>query len=188
MTKKNILLDMDGVLSDFLTGALAVLDKTYGAVGTGNSVENYARNYAKFDMNIYYGITMEQFWAPIAATKDFWYNLPAFPWAEQLLTVLRVLGDVTICTAPGNDVSCCAQKQAWLRDVLNIDYRDIVMCNKKYLLANSNTILIDDYDKNAKAFIEAGGHAIVVPSTWNTPNLSSEVVLESIVCSSTILY
>lgn len=180
MAKKNILLDMDGVLSDFLTGALRVLDAKYGPVHSGDPVEAYVKNYSQFAMEVYYGITPEQFWEPIANTPNFWYDLPCMPWARELLGVLRSFGDVTICTAPGNDVTCCTQKQAWLRDILDVDYHDVVMCNKKFLLANPDTILIDDYHKNITEFQLVGGKAVLVPSNWNTLDLTFEKVLSPI--------
>lgn len=180
MTKKNILLDMDGVLSDFLTGALKVLDAKYGAAGPGDPVELYVKSHAQFEITNYYGITDEEFWAAIANTPNFWYDLPALPWARELLGVIRSFGDVTICSAPGNDITCCTQKQAWLRDVLDVDYRDVVLCNKKYLLANPDVLLIDDYIKNVDTFRVAGGRAVLVPSNWNTLDLTLEKVLSPI--------
>tara|TARA_B100000700_G_C14367978_1_gene544625 strand:+ start:90 stop:317 length:228 start_codon:yes stop_codon:yes gene_type:complete len=37
----------------------------------------------------------------------------------------------------------------------------------KHLLAKPDVVLIDDSDEKCRKFIEAGGHAILLPQPWN---------------------
>ena len=50
---------------------------------------------------------------------------------------------------------------------------------KKHLMAG-NGILIDDSPANVNKFRQYGGHAILVPSNWNTSNLSFEHIKQII--------
>ena len=43
-----------------------------------------------------------------------------------------------------------------------------------------NGILIDDYSGNVDKFKNAGGDAILIPSDWNTVDLTYEKVLDAI--------
>lgn len=165
--KLNLLLDVDGVLADFMSGALKELNRKFNRSVT---IEEYAK-WGQWGTYDYYGITVEQFWGAIEENPSFWMNLEPYPWTYDLYKHLKSLGDVTILTAPSNDPDCSKQKYAWLSYHLGIGAKDIMMGHKKYLMAGHG-ILVDDYHKNVDAFVGAGGQAIKIPSNWNTPNLN----------------
>lgn len=176
MDRINILLDCDGVICDFLSGAIDVLNKKYKRDYT---VEQYARNFGEFGIDKFYGITTQEFWDTITETENFWYNLQPFPWAKELYDYLKIIGNVTIVTSPSLDPDCAKQKLMWLKHHLNIDSTDVFIGSKKHLMAG-NGLLIDDYKKNVMDFMNNGGDAIIVPSNWNSIILTKELVFDTI--------
>ena len=176
MKRKQILLDQDGVLADFLSGAIKVLNRAYGRDIT---LEQYSKEFGKWGTYDYYGITVEQFWKPIDDEHNFWMDLPPMPWATKLYTALAAVGDVTIVTMPGADPDCGRQKLQWLDYHLGIKHTEVFLGARKYLMAG-NGILIDDYYKNVDAFKENGGQAILIPSTWNKFDTSFEEIWDII--------
>lgn len=167
----NIFLDMDGVLTDFLGEALT---RCNDALGEDYSVEDYV-NYGKFSIPLFYRIPEKNFWSIISMPDDFFAVLNATSYAFKLYEELSKIGDVTIVTAPSLNISCIPQKITWLKKYLNIPVTEMVFTNKKHLLAG-NGILIDDSTTNVDQFTLNGGKAILVPSDWNTKNVTFEMV------------
>ncbi len=174
--RPNILLDVDGVLADFLSGAIKVLNRAYNRDIT---LEQYAKEWGKWGTYDYYGITVEQFWKPIDETHNFWMDLEPMPWATKLYTALSAVGDVTILTMPNADPNCGRQKLQWLDYHLGIKPDAVMLGARKYLLAG-NGVLIDDYHKNVDTFKAYGGQAILIPSTWNKFDTSFEEIWDII--------
>jgi 5'(3')-deoxyribonucleotidase len=174
--KQQILLDMDGVLVDFLSGALECLNRDFNRNVT---IEEYADKFGLWGTYDYYGITTKEFWDSIHSTPDFWYNLKPMPWYKELYNFLSELGDVTIITTPSLDPSCAMQKLQWLDNYMGIKSDAVLLGSRKYLLAG-NGILIDDYQVNVEKFKSAGGEAILIPSNWNTNGLTFERIKNTI--------
>jgi 5'(3')-deoxyribonucleotidase len=176
MRKTQILLDMDGVLVDFLSGALKSLNRDFNKTVT---IEQYAKEFAQWGIYDYYGITIKEFWQSIENTPNFWINLDPMPWCGQLYSMLSEIGDVTIVTSPSEDTDCVRQKLVWLRHHLGVKPDSVFLGSRKYLMAG-NGILIDDYFKNCDSFRNAGGQAVLVPSNWNTNNLTWDKIWNTI--------
>lgn len=174
--RQQILLDMDGVLVDFLSGALKALNRDFNRDIT---ITEYAEKFAQWETCDYYGISTKQFWTSIENTPFFWLDLEPLPWYKELYELLSELGDVTILTTPSLDPSCAMQKLQWLKKNMNIGSDAVFMGSRKYLMAG-NGILIDDYHSNVNKFRSAGGEAILVPSNWNTPGLTFERIKNTI--------
>ena len=169
---KDILLDMDEVVTDFFGGALSALNKAYDRDVTA---EQFVTQYGGWDMDKYYGLTQEQFWAPINNNPTFWIDLEPIPWATEIYRRLSKLGRVTIVTAPSNDPNCSKQKLQWLDKHLGIKSDAVFLGHRKFLMAG-NGILIDDRAKNVDSFVVNGGDAILVPAQWNTLGLTFDQV------------
>jgi 5'(3')-deoxyribonucleotidase len=157
----HILLDMDGVLADFFSNALRVLNRE-----TGRDLTHADCN-GGYQLEKVFGISKSAFWRAIESDPNFWDELEPFEWAGELLEYLRGHGDVTISTSPSRDPNCHYQKIKWLRDRLGICADDVMLGGKKWLMARSNHLLVDDFPKNVDAFREHGGQALLVPSGWN---------------------
>lgn len=173
----NILLDLDGVLSDFFTEALFRLNENFD----GNITAAEYIKHNTFDMARVFGITSVEFWETLEQDCDFWNSLKPFPWAQLLLDILSDKGEVTICSSPSYHPICAAQKIQWCLDHLKINSSAVMLGGRKYLMARPDAILIDDFPKNVKAFRAAGSRAILVPSNWNTHNLTLQKVIASLI-------
>lgn len=180
MTKiTNILCDLDGVLSDFLSLALEKIEATRDDGLPPLTPQSYA-HIGKFDIAETYGISAESFWEILERGDQFWCNMKPFPWANHLLSHLEKIAPVTICTSPSLHEACPSQKLKWCNKHLGLRSNAVMIGGRKYLMAKPGNLLIDDYDKNVNAFREAGGHAIKVPSNWNTNPLTFEIVWRAI--------
>lgn len=172
---KNILLDLDGVLSDFLSSALRLLNKRFDRTITH---EEYA-THGIFDIEKVYGISSKDFWDTIE-TKDFWISLEPMPWAKELYEKLNNIAPVTIASSPSANPFCAADKAIWVKKHLGLKNSNLMLGSRKYLMASTYNVLVDDYPKNTDKFREHGGHAILIPSSWNTANLTFDKVWKSI--------
>jgi 5'(3')-deoxyribonucleotidase len=173
---QNILLDMDEVLVDFFSGALDALNNRFAKHVT---TEDFVKDNGGWDMAKYYGISNAQFWVTIENTPNFWLNLKPQPWYKELYDRLSKDHRVTVLTSPSQDPDCAKQKLQWLKNYLSINSDQVMIGSRKELLAG-NGILIDDYPVNVNKFTDAGGMAILVPATWNTPNLTFDKVWSAI--------
>lgn len=175
----NILCDLDGVLSDFLSLALEKLNFEIDEPAPGLTPESYAI-IGKFNIAEVYGLSMEDFWETLEKGDKFWCNQKPFPWAKDLLEWLETIAPVTICTSPSLHEVCCMQKTRWVEKHLGRRNNSLMIGSRKYLMAKPGNLLIDDYENNVDAFRAAGGSAIQVPSNWNTNPLTFEAVRTAI--------
>jgi len=169
---KNILLDMDGVLTNFLQGAINVLNKKLDKTITE---EQFVTEFGSWGINEYYGVSLDDFWTAIQGEEDFWLNLKPLPWAKELYEWLSSEYEVTIVTSPSLDPECASQKLQWLKKHLGITSDKVFIGSRKHLMAG-NGILIDDWSGNVERFRENGGVAILVPSNWNALDLTFEKI------------
>lgn len=158
----NILLDMDGVLANFVYAACAAHGRPYQPETLGQY--NIAKQW---------GITAEEFWAPLSG-EAFWGNLDPYPWANDLHKALMAIAPVTVCSAPSLDPFCTTGKLLWLKKHLGVGVPNVIFANKKDLLAMPSNILVDDSDRKVDAFTFAGGRAVIFPQPWNSRHLFSD--------------
>lgn len=154
--EKTILLDMDGVLADFVNAAF----EAHGREFNPDACMGY-------NLLNEFSMTKEDFWAPID-NYEFWRGLEPYPWSVGLLRQLSEIAPVVLVTTPSKSSDCLKAKREWVEDHLPPMYRDIVMGESKELTASENTLLIDDCDRNVRKFRESGGEAIVFPQPWNS--------------------
>lgn len=157
---KTIYLDLDGVCCDFLTASLKTLNK-----------EDVILNWPSgaFDIEKAVGISRKDF-SNIMDSYDsnFWRNLEEYPWFWELYKTLKNIGDVIFCTKPATSSQSVKGKLEWLQDRFGKDFREYVFIDKKYYLANPNSLLIDDDERQTEPFKNHGGEAILFPQIWNT--------------------
>ena len=155
MTKPIIYCDMDGVLADFKTAAV----KT-----TGMSINRW--------MNI---PSSKEKWSKIKSNKNFWYDLPWMAGGKQLWSYISKF-DPHILSAyveESFDPNCIPGKTGWLRKntgLVNRQKINLVRRKEKKLFAKRGNpaILIDDYEKNIREFIQSGGKGIHHTNTSKT--------------------
>lgn len=158
---KTILLDVDGVLANFVQGSI----EAHGMECVFSHDE--ATSYSYF-MDSPWGMTASEFFEPLD-NFQFWDSLPLYPESHWLFDSLRVLPcDLFICTTvPSGSVHAASGKLSWLKRHFGIDSDRVVITRSKHLLASEEVMLIDDADGNAIRFRKSGGNVITVPRPWN---------------------
>jgi len=161
-----ILLDMDGVMADFVGGAMWLHNKPWPFVG--DHVGNKAWDILKA-----WGMSPVDFWGPMGRT--FWAGLEKTKEADATMALLKDMAGVeNICflTSPCLTEGCMEGKRDWVHkhfpDVpLLIASHSMTGLAAKPFCAHNEAWLIDDYHENAWKFSLAGGNAFLFPRPWN---------------------
>jgi hypothetical protein len=166
---KVLLVDLDGVLVDFVRGSLAFHGKTLP----------YLETRWNFPEQVGFAETRaKEFWGPLGF--DFWAGLPWHPQGRALLDGLAGIAgrkNVVFCTTPAETVGSVEGKIEWLRrNVPDMARQFTVTPVKAAASACSGRILLDDRDENVDEWRAAGGTGITVPQPWNRlkPSLRGE--------------
>jgi len=110
-------------------------------------------------------MTKGAFWR--APPRQFWRDLKPYPTALNFIEFLESGPfDVYVATAHANG-DCAAAKLDWIDEYLPKYWDRVLIGHPKHLMANPNSILIDDRTKNCEDFEEAGGIAVQCPRPWN---------------------
>lgn len=165
------LLDMDGVLADFVTGVSA-------AHGRPSPYEN-GEGRGIFDMEKLWDISSTAFWKP-TNSSEFWLNLPKMADADALVEfVMGHFGEdnVAVLTAPSLFDGCMAAKRDWVAKHYPALTKRVIFApaQAKSFLACPDNLLIDDRNENVDRFLERGGHAVLVPRPWNRAHAFSHL-------------
>lgn len=172
MPKLRLLLDLDGVLADFNSAAAIVHNLTpeemykHHKPGEWSIVPALSKALGK-------ELDEDSFWEPIHAMEDaFWESLQPTPWYSDLMFYINghvIAGELEwfIVTAPSQCHSSYAGKVKWMKQRFGRDFDSFHITRHKHHLANLDTILIDDRNRNCKEFRKAGGGAILFPSIGN---------------------
>jgi hypothetical protein len=152
-----IFLDMDEVLSNFRGAACRLHRKTPAEMTEWCGAEYW---------------NTPEFWEPMNRLgADFWTALEPFPWTFDLVALAeRVAGPDNwfILTSPAEHPGSYAGKAAWVTSVLGVrPYDKLIPWSKKWMLAKSDRVLIDDLDHQVNAWTAAGGRAILFPTLYN---------------------
>ncbi len=172
---KTIMIDLDGVLVNFLGGL-------HKALGVPYDINNYPYEKGKWnmltDIKRFDDIpaTFEQ--CNDCCTANFWDNLE---WVHDGRNILRVimntfgLEKVYLLTTPMPNLESASGKMMWVNGNLPICLkRTIITQAPKHLLARPDTLLIDDKDENVDGFCKAGGKAFLVPRPWNRAHINAD--------------
>ena len=156
-----IYLDMDGVCCDFVGGVLRLFKKD-------GRIDDWPKG--QYDVAKVAGISEKDLWQSVDnAGHEFWRNLKEEVWFKPLYSGLKKRADqgLYFLTSPSKHESCLAGKCRWLRDRFGDFFDEVVYTRHKQLLANADSVLIDDDPRNIEKFIKAGGKGILVPRPWN---------------------
>ena len=164
-----ILLDMDGVLCDFVKSA---------CVAFNFDPDDVYRNWKPgvYDVAEVFGINnaggwdgQEKLWATIDARGEyFWATLPEYRWSRELYDECSKFDDIYFLTSPTRNPSCASGKLKWIQAFMgNKAASNFLIGPAKHLCARQDNVLIDDYEYNVDKFRDAGGKAILFPQPWN---------------------
>lgn len=164
----SILLDLDGVIVDFISGAI----KAFGM----NHDEVLSRwQPGEWHIEPAMRIPESDFWQSIERVPDFWINLPAYSWADDLYDQLAKLDEVIICTTPTRDHNCASGKIQWLQKWKGKNFRKYVITAHKEILATESNILVDDRDDNIRKFVNKGGKGVLFPAIQNSRHYARSI-------------
>lgn len=162
-----ILLDMDGVMANFVSRSLLVCDIPL--------IHDHVDRWSYFEPYM----DVSEFWRRIESDPHFWLSLKPYDWGRELYDTLEGVAPVTFCSTPSNDSRSAEQKIEWLREYgfMGRDENRYFLVGiapssdghrlGKNMLAGPRRVLIDDSDANVKDFIASGGHGILFPQPWN---------------------
>lgn len=165
MRFRKIWLDLDGLLGDFHTAALAA----HGLPHTAATWPEPGK-----DLQQVLGLKgvegwLDKFWQPINAKPDFWESIQPFPWVHELIDLAKQHAGshgVAVLTGPASGTETERKaKMNWLAE--QRVHLEVKFEKQKGKLAQPNTLLIDDWEHQVKAFTDGGGEAWLVPQPWN---------------------
>lgn len=160
---KNCLIDLDGTLVSFVEGICKV----------HNRPDPYLdpKNHGKVDVDKIWGMKADYFWQP--CSEHFWETLPKLADADIIVQLIEEFAEkkkakIAVCTKASNNYGCLEGKKRWIdRHFPQFSKRFWVGKGCKSMFASPQSLLIDDFEKNTKAFEEAGGRTILLPRPWN---------------------
>jgi len=165
---KAILLDLDGVLVDFIGGIHKKLGLPYD-----HTRYHYAHGkYRMLEDIAFYSagkVTKGEVYAA-ADCSCFWENLE---WHKEGFGILEAAiatnAPIYVCTAPMLRPGAWSGKAKWVSENLGNKVNGLcVTTMPKRLLAQPGHVLIDDCDRNVDEFVQHGGSAFLVPRPWNS--------------------
>lgn len=165
----NILLDMDGVMCNFIGGCCKLFN-----VDEEKALKEWPRN--QYDVEPILKTTTKELWKKVDREgKDFWARLNEYSWSKTLYSECLTRGDVYFITAPSNDPQSLAGKLEWMKKFThNSSFRNYLVGSPKFLCANAKNILIDDNCRNCNSFSKASGYSILFPQPWNSAHMFKE--------------
>ena len=157
---KNIYLDLDGVICDWKGKVCELLNIDQNDSEARNILRKDAMLCGyKFQTTAYIDSIVEE------KGYEFWRNLELLPWAEDLWKMVNSLDrKVYILSNPGHFHDAAHAKLDYIWDKLGT--RNYILTKHKYLLANSESILIDDMKHNIKKFSLNGGKTYYWPNQY----------------------
>lgn len=159
---EHILLDMDGVLANFVEAACHVHGR-----GLADLFDIWPKG--EYSIEGVMGLTSPVFWAGLdAAGMAFWRDMSPYPWLKELWAMLQNYGPITISSSPSHGAYSATGKVLWLRQHVEAGFTDYMFGGAKHLLAGPGRVLVDDSDEKCQRFQAHGGHAIVFPQRWNS--------------------
>ncbi len=151
---------MDGVLTDFVGEVLRLFERP-------EVLERWPP--AVWDIERVLGVSRRCLWTRIGEQGEaFWENLQPYPWAKELVKLVREIAPLTILSSPSQQPASLSGKLKWLHKHFGPGFRDFLLGPPKHLCARPDVVLIDDSDDNVHMFRRCGGKAVLFPQPWNS--------------------
>ena len=157
----HVLLDMDGVLANFVDHFCTWFGVPYPY--------DDPINKGKWDVVELTGLSNDVVWDEIN-DEDFWREIPTMPEAEDIVKAIldRFHPDnVCLLSSPGRMMWAMPGKILWIRKHFPQFQSHFLFGSQKQFCAHPDSVLIDDYEANVSKFELHGGQAFLVPRPWN---------------------
>lgn len=176
---KYCVLDLDGCIVNWMQGALDVHDIRVPVE------EFYEPHKGKPYIQDILQMPAAAFWKPM--NEEFWAKLEWMPDGEEIVRMCEERfgrENITIGTSPSYNYGCWDGKRRWIEKHMHRYYHKTeaqMFGPRKWMMANSETILVDDFDSNIQKFeATRGGHVCPVPRLWNSLHPLSNQTVECI--------
>lgn len=153
---RRVLLDLDGVLADFVGGAAKLFMKD-------------VRTATCYGLENCWKIDKSYFWSCL--DYDFWINLEPTQEADQIVKMcVEAVGleSIAILSHPCLTKGCSDGKRDWVHRHFPRLFKRILLGGAKHFCASYNSFLVDDTDDQVKSFMDHGGRAFLFPRPWNS--------------------
>lgn len=161
--RPRVLLDVDGVLADFIGGALAIINRLF-------DTKHVHADITEFDIAASLGLDAHQssmMKHAIGSTSRLAAGLSVFPGAVDGVLRLREIADVYVVTSSWDSNETWEyDRKAWLRRHFDIGHHNIVFTAAKHLVLGD--VLVDDKTSTLDVWREA--HPAGVAVQWSTPH------------------
>lgn len=167
--KYKLFIDMDGVLSDFDTGAKNMFNFETNHFNVSSHLLDEDKKLIK-----------KNFWSKVRENTHFWTDLPLMPGALNLWDLCCNFNPTVLTAAPSSFVEGSADflivsklKEEWIKEKFIFNHQNNFVCTtslKKHLFISKNhqNILIDDREDNIQRWVSHGGIGILHINFENT--------------------
>lgn len=171
--KPVLFLDMDDVVSDFVTGvsqwfSLPVADRSSFSIAKVFNVQPAA---------------LQGILHAIGRDVAFWEAIPKTEWADQVMDFARRNFDqIFFATTPTGPASATG-KMKWLRHHYGIEVDHVFVNPHKWFLSAPGRLLLDDSPSNCTRWDAHGGTSVLFPALHHghapTPNAVAASLLQA---------
>ncbi len=155
-----VLLDCDGILSDFHAMYLPVVEKFTGISLTESDVTQFDVLDQIGKKHLQDQVNKHIEWNELCS------KIPVLPGAKEALDKLRRFHDVVIVTAPMNTQTWCYERTQWLKREFDIPKSKIVFTHSKYYVGGD--VFIDDSLDNCQKWANNQiGRVFLWDRPWN---------------------
>lgn len=145
-------------------------------------VANFELHYADYFGHTHDSVSDDQMWKHINSYHDFFKNLPLIEGAKETIEKYRKTHQVIILTAcpKSNYTHAALQKKLFFQEKFDRDLWVLPVLggkNKALFMQKAGDVLVDDFAKNIKPWMELGGFGIV-HKTWEKTNQELENYLK----------
>jgi len=160
-----VYLDMDGVCTDFVSAGTLAHDRIPAEI-----LAEWERDFkAEFRPYVVMGLDKAEYWRTIDDQGEaFWTGLDEYPWFWQLYESLREIAPVIFLSAASRAPTSLSGKLKWLQARFGEGFREYIFTAYKQQVAGHLALLVDDNDRNAQRFTDAGGTSVLFPQPWNS--------------------
>lgn len=160
--RPRILLDVDGVLADFVTAFLAVVRFQLGR-------DHVPEDVTQFNLASSLGLSKLEFdqCAEIVSASGFCRTLSVYPGATDGVAALHRIADVYIVTSPWNsNRTWTYDREQWLAEHFGIPHSRVVHTSAKHLVRGD--VLVDDKTETLHTW--QAEHPTGRAIQWTTPH------------------
>ena len=165
-----VLLDCDGILSDFVGQFLWGIYRHYGVNYDREAVTEFGfGNLPGWD-----DLKAKNVWS-LCKQPGFVASMAVLPGAITGVSRLRAIADVEVCTSPfAGSLYWAGERDAWLVEHFGFEHHDIHHVRKKYRM--NADLLVDDSGDNVEAWArETGNVGILWDRSYNRQFVATRV-------------